>query len=182
MPRFPEITPEQWTPEQREVADAIVRGPRGAVGGPFPTWLRCPELAARLQELGEYIRFKRKLPVNFVSIAILTTARHWKCQFEWDYHSKTAAKAGISLHAIGRILANEKPDDLPPDEMAVYEFCTALHRDRAVTDTQFAAAKAALGEAGLVELIGICGFYTTMAMALNVTEVPPISGVRTTFP
>jgi 4-carboxymuconolactone decarboxylase len=182
MARFAPLTPDQWTPEQKKVAEAIIAGPRGAVGGPFPTWLRCPELAARLQELGEYIRFKRALPVKFVSIAILTTARHWKCQYEWDFHSKTAAKAGISQRTIDRILKNERPDDLSSDEMAVYEFCHALHRDRAVTDAQFAAAKAALGEAGLVELIGICGFYTMMAMALNVSEVPPTSGVRTEFP
>ena len=182
MARFAPLTPEQWTPEQREVADAIIAGPRGAVGGPFPTWLRCPELAARLQELGEYIRFKRALPVNFVSIAILVTARHWKCQYEWDHHSKTAAKAGLSQRAIGRILANEAPDDLSPEEMAVYEFCRALLRDRTVRDAQFAAAKSALGEEGVVELIGICGFYNMMAMALNVSEVPPASGIRTTFP
>ena len=107
MPRFAPVTPEQWTAGQQKVADAIIAGPRGAVGGPFPTWLRCPELASRLQELGEYIRFKRALPVNFVSIAILVTARHWQCQYEWDHHSKTAAKAGISQRAIARILANE---------------------------------------------------------------------------
>ncbi len=182
MPRFAPLTPEQWTPEQQKVADAIIAGPRGAVGGPFPTWLRCPELASRLQELGEYIRFKRALPVKFVSIAILVTARHWQCQYEWDHHSKTAAKAGIPDQAIACILANERPDDLSPDEMAVYDFCRALHRDRAVTDAQFAAAKAALGEEGVVELIGICGFYNMMAMALNVSDVPPASGVRTTFP
>ena len=105
MRRFAPLTPEQWTPEQQKVVDAIIAGPRGAVGGPFPTWLRCPELAARLQELGEYIRFKRALPVKFVSIAILVTARHWQCQYEWDHHSKTAAKAGIPDQAIACILA-----------------------------------------------------------------------------
>ena len=182
MPRFAEIKPEQWTPEQREVADAIVRGPRGAVGGPFPTWLRCPELAARLQELGEYIRFKRALPVKFVSIAILLTARHWKCQYEWDHHSKTALEAGIPQAAIDQILANQRPVDLSAEELAVHDFCRALHRDRNVTDTEFEAAKAALGEEHLVELIAISGYYTMMAMALNVSEVPPASGVRTKFP
>ena len=182
MPRFVPVTPEHYTAAQRAVADAIIAGPRGAVGHPFLTWLQCPELAARLQELGEYIRFKRALPVNFVSIAILVTARHWKCQFEWDYHSKTAAKVGISQRAIERILANEIPDDLSKDEMAVYEFCRALLRDRNVSDAAFNAAKAALGEAGVVELIGICGFYNMMAMVLNVSEAPPTSGVLTTFP
>ena len=182
MPRFAPLTPEQWTPEQQKVADAIISGPRGAVGGPFPTWFRRPELASRIQQLGEYIRFQRALPVKLVSIAILLTARHWKCQYEWDHHSKTALKAGLSERAIERIRTNEPPDDLTREEMAVYDFCRSLHRDRAVSNAQFAAAKTALGEEGVVELIAISGYYTMMAMALNVTEVPPTSGVRTAFP
>jgi 4-carboxymuconolactone decarboxylase len=182
MPRFADLPPAKWTTEQRAVAEDIVAGPRGAVGGPFPTWLRKPELASRLQKLGEYIRFQRALPVNYVSIAILMTARHWRCQYEWDYHTKTALKAGISQRTIDCILANETPDDLSDPERTVYDFCRALHRDRGVTDEQFAAARDALGEEGVVELIAISGYYTMMAMALNVSEVPPTSGVRTDFP
>jgi len=87
-----------------------------------------------------------------------------------------------SQRAIDRILAEEKPDDFSDDEMAVHEFCRALHRDRQVSDGTFAAAKGALGEEMLVELIAISGYYTMMAMALNVSEVPPTSGIRTTFP
>ena len=182
MPRFAKLMPEQWTPEQRAVAEDIVKGPRGAVGGPFHTWLRRPELASRIQKLGEYIRYRRALPVRFVSIAILLTARHWKCQYEWDHHSKTALEAGIPQAAIDQILANQRPVDLSAEELAVHDFCRALHRDRNVTDTEFGAAKAALGEEHLVELIAISGYYTMMAMALNVSEVPPASGVRTKFP
>ena len=101
-----------------------------------------------------------------MSIAILVTARHWQCQYEWDHHSKTAAKAGIPDQAIACILANERPDDLRPTRGRL-RLLSALHRDRP-PDAQFAAAKAALGEEGVVELIGICGFYNMMAMALNV--------------
>jgi len=182
MARFDDLPPERYTDAQRAVAEEIAAGPRGAVGGPFPTWLRRPALASRIQKLGEYIRFQRELPIEYVSIAILMTARHWKCQYEWDFHTKTALKAGISQRTIDRILAAETPDDLSDEAMAVYAFCHALHRDRAVGDAEFAAAKAALGEEGVVELIAISGYYTMMAMALNVSEVPPTSGVRTTFP
>jgi 4-carboxymuconolactone decarboxylase len=182
MARFAEIPLGKWTTEQKAVAEEIVAGPRGAIGGPFPTWLRKPELAARLQKLGEYIRFERDLPIKFVSIAILMTARHWRCQYEWDFHTKTARDAGISQRAIDRILANETPDDFSDGEQAVHAFCRALHRDRDVTDAEFAAARDALGEEGVVELIAISGYYTMMAMALNVSQVPPVSGKRTDFP
>jgi 4-carboxymuconolactone decarboxylase len=182
MARFDDLPPEKYTADQRKVAEAIAAGPRGAVGGPFPTWLRRPELASRIADLGEYIRFQRILPIKYVSIAILMTARHWQCQYEWDFHTKTAREAGISQRAIDRILAQEEPDDVSDDEKTVYEFCRALHRDRQVSDETFAAAKGALGEEMLVELIAISGYYTMMAMALNVSEVPPTSGIRTTFP
>lgn len=182
MARFDDLPPEKYTDAQRKVAEEIATGPRGAVGGPFPTWLRRPELASRIADLGTYIRFQRTLPVNLVSIAILMTARHWQCQYEWDFHTKTAIKAGISQRAIDRILAKEAPDDLSPEEKAAYDFCLALHRDRQVSDAVFATARTALGEENLVELIAISGYYTMMAMVLNVSEVPPTSGKRTDFP
>jgi len=182
MTRFADLPPGKWTTEQRAVAEDIVAGPRGAVGGPFPTWLRKPDLASRLQKLGEDIRFQRDLPIKYVSFAILMTARHWRCQYEWDFHTKTALQAGVSQRAIDRILANETPDDLSDDELAVYDFCRTLHRDRAVSDAQFTAARDVVGEEGVVELLAISGYYTMMAMALNVSEVPPTSGVRTEFP
>ncbi|MGD8810942.1 MAG: carboxymuconolactone decarboxylase family protein, partial [Gammaproteobacteria bacterium] len=77
MARFDDLPPEKYTADQRKVAEAIAAGPRGAVGGPFPTRLRRPELASRIADLGEYIRFQRILPIKYVSIAILMTARHW---------------------------------------------------------------------------------------------------------
>ena len=94
-PRLPPLPPEQRSPAQTEVAQAIIAGPRGSLGGPFQAWLRSPVLAERLQTLGEYVRFDNVLPRRLSEFAILITARHWTAQFEWYAHHKLALAAGL---------------------------------------------------------------------------------------
>ena len=91
--RFPEIPLDKMTPQQRAVADAIMSGPRGRMSGPFNAWLRSPELADRLQKVGEYVRFKTSLDKRLNEMAILMTAQHWRASYEWYAHAPLAAKA-----------------------------------------------------------------------------------------
>src|SRR5271165_3042023 len=94
-PRFPPLAPEAMTPAQREVAEAIAAGPRGSLRGPFQTWLRSPKLAARLEKVGEYVRFSSTVPRRLNELAILITARAWTAQFEWWAHHRMAMEAGL---------------------------------------------------------------------------------------
>ena len=170
--RFPPITADQMTPEQKRVAAEIVAGPRGALQGPFNTWLRSPELADRLQRVGEYVRFKSSIPHRLNELAILVTARAWSAQFEWWAHYQIGLKAGLDPKIADAIGAGRRPEALSDDERIVYEFCTELQHDRQVSDATFAAAKARFGEQGVVDLIGVTGYYTAVAMTLNVARVP----------
>src|SRR5256885_16331930 len=95
MNRFPKLTSEQMTPAQREVAAEITAGPRGEVRGPFIALIHNAELARRIQALGEYLRWKTKLPPKIVGLAVLVTARRWTCQHEWFVHSGLGRKGGL---------------------------------------------------------------------------------------
>ena len=170
-PRLPPLPPEQRSPAQTEVAQAIIAGPRGSLGGPFQAWLRSPVLAERLQTLGEYVRFDNVLPRRLSEFAILITARHWTAQFEWYAHHKLALAAGLDPALAAAVAADRRPDSMAADERAVYDFATELHRTSRVGDSAYAAALSAFGEQGVVDLIGICGYYTIVAMTLNVAEV-----------
>ena len=170
--RFPMLDPEAMTPEQREVADAIVAGPRGGLRGPFNTWLRSPELADRAQRVGEYIRYRSSLPPRLNEFAILITARHWNAKFEWYAHYPLALKGGLKPEVAADLAQGRRPRGMAPDEAALYDFCTELRRDKRVGDATLAAAKAALGEQGVVDLIAVSGYYDLVSMTLNVAEVP----------
>ena len=170
--RFPAIPPEQMTPEQRRAAEGIVSGPRGGMRGPFNAWLRSPEVADRFQRVGEYVRFKTCLPFNLNELAILVTAREWTSQYEWFAHRRLALQAGLPEHIADAIAAGKRPAPMSDDEAMVYDFATELHRTKEVSDPTFDRVKARFGEQGVIDLVAVCGYYTAVAMTLNLSRVP----------
>jgi 4-carboxymuconolactone decarboxylase len=176
MPRFTELRPEQMTEAQKRVYESIAGGPRGAVRGPFNALLRSPELADRVQRVGEYLRFKTSLPPRLNELAILINARFWDSKYEWYAHRPLALKGGLAESVADDLAADRRPGNMQPDEAVVYEFCTALHTRHAVDDALFDRAIAVLGEHGVMDLIGVSGYYTLVSMVLNVAEIPLPAG------
>jgi 4-carboxymuconolactone decarboxylase len=164
------------TEAQQRVYQAIAGGPRGGVRGPFNALLRSPELADRVQKVGEYLRFDSSLPPRLNELAILINARFWDSKYEWYAHRPLAEKSGLAPAIADDLARNARPSRMQPDETVVYDFCTALHTTHAVDDAIFARAVAVLGERGVMDLIGVSGYYTLVSMVLNVAEVPLPAG------
>jgi 4-carboxymuconolactone decarboxylase len=179
--RFADIPLDKMTPAQRAVADAIASGPRQKMSGPFNAWLRNPELADRLQKVGEYVRFKTSLDKRLNEMAILMTAQYWGASYEWYAHAPLAAKAGLSADVIKAIGEGKKPDAMKDDEAIVWEFSTQLRRDHAVDDAIYARAQDKFGENGIVDLIAVNGYYDAVAMTLNVAHVVPPANAELPF-
>jgi 4-carboxymuconolactone decarboxylase len=174
--RYPELRPEQLTEAQQRVYQSIAGGPRGGVRGPFNALLRSPELADRVQKVGEYLRFNSSLPARLNELAILVNARFWGSKYEWYAHRPLAEKGGLASAIADDLARNRRPANMQADEAVVYDFCTALHTTHAVDDALFERAVAALGERGVIDLIGVSGYYTLVSMVLNVAEVPLPAG------
>ena len=170
--RFPILTPEQMTPAQKTVAEAIMAGPRGQLSGPFNAWLRSPDLANRLQKVGEYLRFQSSVPTRLNEFAILTTARAWDSPYEWYAHYPLALKAGLKPAIAADLARGVRPAGMAPDEAAVYDFAAELRRERRVSDTTFAKAQKLLGDQGVIDLVALLGYYDAVSMTLAVAEVP----------
>ena len=173
--RLPPIPPQEWTPAQREAASAIVNGPRGGLYGPFVPLLRSPELMGHAQRLGEYLRYRSAIGVRLSELVILVVAREWSQQVEWAIHAPIARQAGIAAGVIDAIARRQRPGAMLADEEAVYDFCMELQRDKRVSDRVYADALALFGEQGVVDLMGLNGYYTFLAMLMNTaqTEAPP---------
>jgi 4-carboxymuconolactone decarboxylase len=182
MLRIPELSPDRLTPEQREVHDAIVAGPRGKVQGPLQVWLHSPRLAARAQELGAFCRYHTNLPKRLSELAILVTGAHWKAGFEWFVHAPEAIKAGLDGAAVEAIRNGAKPHLARTDEAAVYDFARELAETRRVSDATYERAMAELGIVGVVELVGILGYYGLICMTICAFRVPVPAGEVEPFP
>jgi 4-carboxymuconolactone decarboxylase len=170
--RFPKLTAEEMTPAQREVAAEITAGPRGEVRGPFIAWIHHPELARRLQALGEQLRWKSTLPPQLVELAVLICARRWTCQHEWFMHEKLAREAKLDPRIISSLAKSERPEGMTAGQSTVYDFCKDLHATGRAGDAAFEAARSQFGLEGALELVALSGYYSLMAMVLNTAGMP----------
>ena len=184
-PRLPVIAPERLTPAQQALVDSIRSGPRGQatqIRGPFAVFLHSPEYGQRAQELGGYCRLKTKVPPRLSELAILVTAKLWRAQYEWYAHVPHAERAGVTPQTIRALRAGRIPKSAPKDERAVYDFIKELYRAKRVGDKTYARLHALLGDDGMVEFVGILGYYVLIAMSLNVFRMGPPEGEPLPFP
>ena len=182
-PRLPVITEENLNARQRELMASIRSGPRGKIPirGPFGVYLHAPEFGELTQRLGAFVRYKTSLPPRLSEFAILVVARLWRAQYEWHAHAIIAEQVGVAPRTIGDIKAGRAPSRAPKDERAVHDFIKELHKVRRVSDRTYARVHAVLGDSGMVEFIGIIGYYTLVAMTLNVFRVPIPSDAKNPF-
>ena len=178
MARIPFPTPDNMTPEQRRVHDAIVAGPRGVVVGPLRAALHSPELAERWQRLGEYLRFNMSVPARLRELAIIVTARRWNSQLEWLIHEEAARKAGLADSIIAAIHRGEPPMFEDPDEAAVYEFAREIQQRGQVSEPLYQRVLEKWKPLGVVELTALIGYYTMVSMTLNAHQIPLPDGCQ----
>lgn len=168
---FPQ--PETMSLAQKEVYDAIISGPRGVLIGPLRAALHNPNLADRWQKLGQVLRFETTLPTYLNELAILMAARRWNSSLEWAIHARDGEKAGLSKEWISAIKIGKLPDfSMDPDAKHVYEFSRQLLIQGDVEQSIYTAVMTRWGEVGVVELSSVIGYYSMVAMTLNVHHVP----------
>ena len=170
--RLSPIPEAAYTTDQKAAVAATVSEPRKTIDGPFAVWLRSPELENRLQQVGQYVRFDTSLPHKLNEFAILVTAVQWKSPFEWSYHYPLAIKEGIEPDVLKAVSEGKRPDTMSDDEALVYDFTVQLLQQKQVSDAVYDATVKKFGERGVVDLIAVDGYYSTVSMTLNVGHYP----------
>jgi 4-carboxymuconolactone decarboxylase len=171
--RFPILTAEQMTDEQRAVVDAIQSGPRGGgLRGPFNALLRSPVLCDLVQRVGAYVRFGSSIPAPLNELAICMAGRKWGAQYEFFAHRRLGIEAGLNPAILDAIALGRRPADMSGDETIVYEFVTDLLSTGQVADRAYGPALDRFGERGVMDLVGAVGYYSLVSMVLNVAQVP----------
>ena len=194
MSRISYITPENFTEAQEGLFKNITGGKRGegrapedllnsegGMSGPFNAWLRSPVLGDAAQRLGETVRFESTLPPQLRELAILIVAAKWKAQYEWWAHERIARREGLDEGVIESVKTETVPDFSDPTGAVVYNFARELLDEHRVSEVLHAEAVELLGEAGVVELVILLGYYTLVSMTLNVFEVPVPAGEDAPF-
>jgi 4-carboxymuconolactone decarboxylase len=170
--RVPTIPPAQYTQEQKQAAADFESARKVPVFGPFEPLMHSPQLMSTARAMGDYLRYKSAIGNTLSELVILMTAREWTQEYEWSYHYPIAVKAGIPKEIADAIAAGRRPGAMSPDEETVFDFASELLRNKQVSDATFERAKARLGTQGVVDMTGIVGYYTFLAMQLNVAQYP----------
>jgi len=183
-PRFKPLAESDMSEAQRKAARELASGPRGRMNpdGPNALLLRSPDLMSRTQKVGEYLRYNSSLPSRLNEFAILVTARQWNAQVEWLAHHPLALKAGLAPEVAADLARGLRPAGMKDDEAIIYQFCTELHETKAVSDPTFKAVADQFGERGVIDLIALTGYYTMLAMVLNVGRQPLPDGASPPLP
>jgi 4-carboxymuconolactone decarboxylase len=176
--RFKPLKWDEMTPAQKKMMEHLVSGERRGASGPFNVLLRSPEMGDLAQEFGAQMRFHSSLPRKLNEMAIIITARHWTAQYEWSAHRTAAAQAGLNEAIIQSIAAGKRPASMDADETIIYNFATELLNTKQVSDPIFKAVKDKFGEKGVVDLIGVMGYYQLVSMLLNVDRYPLAAGTK----
>ena len=177
--RFHPLTAEEMTADQKALMEQVTSGKiEGGTGGPLNVLLRSPQLGESVLRYGAYERFHSPLPSKLIELAALIMTRAWTSQFPWQAHHRAATQAGLGDAIISSIADGKRPANMQPDEEAVYNFCTELLKTTQMSDATFAALKEKLGERGVVEVIGVMGYYEIVSMTLNVDRYPVPNGAK----
>ena len=171
--RMPPLPAGKMTDAQRKAADEMIAGPRKGVKGPFVPLLRSPELMDRLQKVGEYLRFQSSLDQRISEFVMLVVSRAWTQHFEWFVHVPLGRKAGISEDTIAALADGRRPSGMSEDEELAYDFCEELLRNKGVSETTYRRAVMRFGENGVIDMLGVAGYFTTVSMIMNVAHSPP---------
>jgi 4-carboxymuconolactone decarboxylase len=169
-PRFPQLTMDELNDHQRPLGEQIMKVSSVGISGPYNPMLRSPVFGQKMFDLLYYLRWQTSVPLRLNEFAILITGRLWRSQVEWYAHAPLAAKAGLSEQIIADLKANKRPENMQPDEAAVYDFVMELSTKHEVSDETFNRAKSILGEQQVVDLTAVTGTYVTVAMILAMAE------------
>jgi len=170
--RFKPLAYAEMSAAQKRMFENLISGERRGASGPFNVLLRSPEMGDLAQQFGASMRFHSTIPPRLNELAIIITARHWTSQYEWYAHRRAAQMQGLNQSIIDAVAAGTRPSAMAPDEEAVYNFCTELLTTKQVGDATFKAASDRFGERGVVDLMGVTGYYQLVSMLLNVDRYP----------
>jgi len=176
--RMPPIPADKLTDAQKKAIEEFKAARSVDISGPFVAMLRSPEVMNRARAMGDYLRFRSSLPPRLSEFVILLTARRWTQQYEWNAHAPLAVKGGLNADIVKAIAEGRRPEKLAEDEEIVYLLFDEIQRTQSVSDGTYARAVGKIGEQGVIDVMGITGYYTMLAMVMNTARTPLPDGAK----
>jgi len=176
--RMPPIPADKLTDAQKKAIEEFKAARSVDISGPFVPLLRSPEVMTRARAMGDYLRFRSSLPPRLSEFVILLTARRWTQQYEWNAHAPLAVKGGLKESIVKAVADGRKPEGMAEDEEIVYALFDEIQRSQSISDPTYARAVGKIGEQGIIDVMGITGYYSLLAMVMNTARTPLPEGAK----
>jgi 4-carboxymuconolactone decarboxylase len=174
--RMGPVPPSAYDAAQKQAAEDFEKARKTGVFGPFSRMMRSPEVMSSARSMGDYLRFGSAIGTTLSEFVILVTAREWTQEYEWSLHAPIALQRGIKPEVVQALAEGRRPETMSEDEALCYDFLAELHRNKQVSDATYARAVKRFGEKGVIDLTAISGYYTFLAMQLNMMRAAPEPG------
>jgi 4-carboxymuconolactone decarboxylase len=184
--RMPTLSPDKMTEAQRKAA-AEYKALRGSdmTAPPWTVLARVPDYVVPVLQMRLHNQNNSALSPKLTEFAILIAARHWTNNYEWELHRDAAMKAGLNRDIMAAVADGRRPERMAEDEELLYDFCQELLRNQSVSDRTYERALARFGEEGVVEAATLEGYYSFLAILMNMARSPLPAGAKpalTAFP
>ena len=180
--RMPPIPADKLTDAQKKAIEEFKAARSAEISGPFVPLLRSPEAMTRARAMGDYLRFRSSLPPRLSEFVILLTARRWTQQYEWNAHAPLAIKGGLKEPIVKALAEGRRPEGMAEDETIVFSLFDEIQKNQSVSDATYSKALKAIGEQGIIDVMGITGYYTLLAMVMNTARTPLPAGATPQLP
>ncbi|MEJ2375407.1 MAG: carboxymuconolactone decarboxylase family protein [Pseudolabrys sp.] len=144
---------------------------RAQLGDVYVRMFNNPGVAAKVGALGEHLRFHGVLPDAVRELIILRFSARQGYGYEWSHHQRPAELAGISQDVIDALTAGQVPDSLPDASRAALEAVDAVVAKRPISATVQQRFIDVHGNAGIVELVVLCGLYAIMGYTITAFDI-----------
>ncbi|MEX8548804.1 MAG: carboxymuconolactone decarboxylase family protein [Mucilaginibacter sp.] len=184
--RLPLLKPEQLNPEQKElyklISDKQVPWAKknnfeislqdGSLIGPFNFHLRSPAVSKQYLGWANAESAGSKLSPRMREIIILTVGFSCNAEYEAYAHTAVGKAVGLTDAIINSIKLGQQPENLEPNEIAIYQFTHQLVNNRRIDDPTYQTAIKILTEQGVVDIVHLIGAYLATSAFLNAFQVP----------
>ena len=177
MTRVPYATRENMDAAGQATWDDIETS-RGGVARNYAALLNNPQASAAMIGLGTYARYNTPMDPRIKALAVLTAAREACGHYVWTVNQPAAKEAGLPDEVIAAIREYRAPNGLDTNDAAIVQFMIELLRQHRISDATFEAVRAMVGDAGVVDILAVTGYYHTLAHALNALDVDLPEGTK----
>jgi 4-carboxymuconolactone decarboxylase len=170
--RFVETPVDAMSPEMREAYE-FTRTLRGLVPGPHKIWLANPTLSKTIVPTGAYFQRESTLTKAEIEIATNVANGHWRSPYANYEHEIIGERDGhLDPQRVQALIAGLPTSFDDPRQQSVYELASALVAARVIPLGLYRRASELLGDAGIVDVAVLLGWFTMVCMTLNAFDVP----------